>query len=60
MIVGRKTQNKGEQAPPLFKMRIFAPNHVVAKSRFWYYLRSLKKIKKSHGEIVDVKEVCFE
>lgn len=34
------------------RMRIFAPNDVVAKSRFWYYLRQLKKMKKSHGEIV--------
>lgn len=33
-------------------MRIFAPNDVVAKSRFWYYLRQLKKVKKANGEIV--------
>jgi large subunit ribosomal protein L18Ae len=33
-------------------MRIFAPNEVVAKSRFWYYLRQLKKAKKANGEIV--------
>ncbi len=33
-------------------MRIFAPNEVVAKSRFWYYLRQLKKVKKANGEIV--------
>jgi hypothetical protein len=34
------------------RMRIFAPNDVVAKSRFWYYLRQLKKVKKANGEIV--------
>nr|KAF6349992.1 ribosomal protein L18a [Myotis myotis] len=33
-------------------MRIFAPNHVVAKSRFWYFVSQLKKMKKSSGEIV--------
>ncbi len=33
-------------------MRIFAPNDVVAKSRYWYYLRQLKKVKKANGEIV--------
>jgi large subunit ribosomal protein L18Ae len=33
-------------------MRIFAPNEVVAKSRFWYFLRQLKKVKKASGEIV--------
>ncbi|KAK5070086.1 60S ribosomal protein L20B [Lithohypha guttulata] len=33
-------------------MRIFAPNTVVAKSRFWYFLMKLRKVKKSTGEIV--------
>lgn len=36
-------------------MRIFAPDPIVAKSRFWYFLRQLKKFKKSTGEIVSVK-----
>jgi large subunit ribosomal protein L18Ae len=39
-------------------MRIFAPNPVVAKSRFWYFLRSLRKVKKATGEIVSVNAVC--
>ena len=38
--------------PPLYHMRIFAPNHVVAKSHFWYFVSQLKKMKKSSGEIV--------
>lgn len=38
-------------------MRIFAPNTVVAKSRYWYFLRGLKKVKKATGEIVAVNEV---
>ncbi len=41
-------------------MRIFAPNEVVAKSRFWYYLRQLKKVKKANGEIVAVNVVSRE
>jgi hypothetical protein len=45
-------------------MRIFAPNDVVAKSRYWYYLRQLKKVKKASGEIVALNVVrgyygCF-
>ena len=39
------------------RMRIFAPNDVVAKSRFWYYLRQLKKVKKASGEIVALNVV---
>jgi large subunit ribosomal protein L18Ae len=38
-------------------MRIFAPNDVVAKSRFWYFLGKLRKIKKANGEIVSLNEV---
>jgi large subunit ribosomal protein L18Ae len=38
-------------------MRLFAPNTVVAKSRFWYFLKKLRKVKKSAGEIVSLNEV---
>jgi hypothetical protein len=38
-------------------MRIFAPNDVVAKSRFWYFLAKLKKVKKANGEIVSLNKV---
>merc|ERR1739845_188663 len=39
------------------RMRIFAPDPVVAKSRFWYFLRQLRKFKKTTGEIVSVEEI---
>merc|ERR1711890_155053 len=37
--------------------RIFAPDVVAAKSRFWYYMKKLKKLKKSVGEIVQCSEI---
>jgi hypothetical protein len=40
-------------------MRIFAPNTVVAKSRFWYFLMKLRKVKKANGEIVSLNVVCY-
>lgn len=46
-------------APRIFKMRVFAPDQVIAKSRFWYYLRRLNKVKKSHGEILACSEVSY-
>merc|ERR1719291_35038 len=33
-------------------MRIFARNHVIAKSRFWYFMKRLSKAKKSGGELL--------
>jgi large subunit ribosomal protein L18Ae len=38
-------------------MRLFAPNPVVAKSRFWYFLARLRKIKKANGEILELNQI---
>uniref|UniRef100_A0A4X2KSK4 Uncharacterized protein n=1 Tax=Vombatus ursinus TaxID=29139 RepID=A0A4X2KSK4_VOMUR len=45
-VVGRCLPTPESAVPPLYRMRIFAPNHVVAKSRFWYFVSQLKKMKK--------------
>lgn len=54
-VIGRKLPSESEPKPPLYKMRIFSPDQIVAKSRFWYFLRQLKKFKKTTGEIVSIK-----
>ncbi|KAJ3627646.1 hypothetical protein MTP99_015008 [Tenebrio molitor] len=56
-VIGRKLPTEKESNTPLYRMRIFAPDPIVAKSRFWYFLRQLKKFKKSTGEIVSVKPI---
>ena len=56
-VVGRHLPTEHEPTPKIYRMRIFAPNEVVAKSRFWYFLRKLKKVKKANGEIVGVNVV---
>ena len=38
-VVGRHLPTEHEANPKIYRMRIFAPNEVVAKSRFWYFLR---------------------
>merc|ERR1739838_1076216 len=38
-------------------MRVFAPDRVCAKSRFWYFVSKLKKMKKTSGEIVSTQLV---
>ncbi len=38
-LVGRHLPTEAEPTPKIYRMRIFAPNEVVAKSRFWYFLR---------------------
>merc|ERR1711879_929446 len=44
-IIGRHLPSEANPTPKLYRMRIFAPNEVVAKSRFWYFLMKLKKVK---------------
>ncbi|PWO01256.1 putative 60S large subunit ribosomal protein L20 [Tilletiopsis washingtonensis] len=52
MVIGRHLPTEREPTPKLYRMRIFAPNATVAKSRFWYFVRQLRKMKKATGEIV--------
>ena len=56
-VVGRHLPTESEPTPKIYRMRIFAPNEVVAKSRFWYFLGKLRKIKKANGEIVSLNKV---
>ena len=64
-VVGRKVpvppnaekKTPGDMHPQIFRMRIFAPNEVIAKSRYWYFMHQFSKAKKSTGEILAVNEV---
>jgi large subunit ribosomal protein L18Ae len=64
-VVGRKVPvapnaekgTPGDMNPQIFRMRVFAPNEVIAKSRYWYFLHQFSKLKKSTGEILTVNEV---
>ena len=41
-------------------MKIFSDNEVAAKSRFWYFLHKLRKMKKTTGDILTVKQIFEE
>lgn len=56
-VIGRRLPSEKEPTPELFRMRIFAPDEIVARSRFWYFISKLKKLKRSKGEIVSTQEV---
>ncbi|KAH8166004.1 hypothetical protein CIB48_g2233 [Xylaria polymorpha] len=56
-VIGRHLPTEANPTPKLYRMRIFAPNEVVAKSRFWYFLMKLKKVKKANGEIVSLNKI---
>ncbi|EAT43782.1 AAEL004822-PA, partial [Aedes aegypti] len=52
----RKLLEKNRNAS-LFKIKTFAPAQIVAKCRFWYFLRQLRKLKQITSEIVSVKRI---
>ncbi|CAA2967237.1 60S ribosomal L18a [Olea europaea subsp. europaea] len=38
-------------------MKLWATNEVRAKSKFWYFLRKLKKVKKSNDQMLAFNEI---
>eukprot|EP00794_Sanderia_malayensis_P005990 gene5990-6686_t len=56
-IIGRHIPTEKQPRPALYRMRIFAKNDIVARSRFWYFLSKLKKVKKANGEIVTCEQI---
>lgn len=56
-VIGRRLPTESVPEPKLYRMKIFAPNDVVAKSRYWYFLQKLHKVKKASGEIVSLNVI---
>jgi len=56
-VVGRHKATEEHPNPEAYRMIIFAPNAVIAKSKFWYYLHQFRKMKKTTGEILDCVEL---
>merc|ERR1711953_1667402 len=60
LITGRKLPSDAQPNPPLYRVRLFAPGPIAAKSRFWYFVSYYKKVNKTAGEIISVKKVAEE
>eukprot|EP00884_Botryococcus_braunii_P000253 jgi/Botrbrau1/10228/Bobra.0362s0018.1 len=56
-VVGRHLPTEKEPNPTLYRMKLWATDPVRAKSKFWYFLRKLRKVKKANGQIVAVNEI---
>lgn len=56
-VVGRKAATEDHPNPEAYRMIIFAPNAVIARSKFWYFLHQFRKMKKTTGEILDCVEL---
>merc|ERR1719437_263225 len=56
-IVGRAAPTPKNPTPKIYRMRLFARNSVLARSKFWYFMKRINKAKKSGGEILRVTEL---
>ena len=41
----------------VYRMNLFAKNKVVARSRFWYFMGRLCRVKKANGQIISVSQI---
>ena len=55
--MGRAKPNPKNPEPTIFRLRVFAPNEVVARSRFWNLIREQKKIKRTNAELLATQEL---
>merc|ERR1711941_194980 len=56
-IHGRVAPTEKKPDPKIYKMKIFAPNAVIAKSKYWYFISKLVKAKRASGEILQCKRI---
>merc|ERR1711865_154890 len=56
-IVGRRSPTETDASPAIYRMKIWSTDAVRAKSKFWYFLAKLKKIKRSNGQLISCTEL---
>ena len=56
-VVGRHVPTEAQPEPEVFRMKLWALDSVKARSKFWYFMSRLKKVKKANGQIIACNEV---
>merc|ERR1712159_724951 len=56
-VIGRRTPTERDPAPKAYRIKLFCKNETQARSRFWYFIRRLGKMKKASAEILSVREI---
>ncbi|DBA72058.1 hypothetical protein WJX79_004475 [Trebouxia sp. C0005] len=56
-VVGRHLPTANDENPQIYRMKLWATDAVRAKSKFWYFLRKLRKVKKANGQVLAVNEI---
>mmetsp|Transcript_25242 Transcript_25242/g.79826 ORF Transcript_25242/g.79826 Transcript_25242/m.79826 type:complete len:182 (+) Transcript_25242:998-1543(+) len=56
-VVGRHLPTEKEPEPKIFRMKVWAKDHVRAKSKFWFFLKKLCRVKKANGQVLACNEI---
>merc|ERR1712037_107871 len=59
-IVGRHAPTAEEPSPQLYRMKMWSTDAVRARSKFWYFMSMLTKVKKANGQIIACNEIFEE
>merc|ERR1719240_2139041 len=56
-LVGRAAPTQKNPVPKIYKLKLFAKNPVIARSKFWYFMKKINKAKRSGGQILRQTEL---
>ncbi|CAI5461976.1 unnamed protein product [Closterium sp. Yama58-4] len=56
-VVGRMNPSPNDPTPKIYRMKLWAIDQVRAKSKFWYFLSQLRRVKKAHGQVLAINEI---
>merc|ERR1712072_1580245 len=56
-VIGRHVPTERDPAPKAYRIKLFCKNETQARSRFWYFIRRLVKMKKANAEILSIREI---
>lgn len=56
-MVGRAAPTEKIPVPKIFKMKIFAKNVVIARSKFWYFMKRINCAKRTGGQMLRETEI---
>merc|ERR1712032_15836 len=56
-VVGRALPSEKIPEPPCYRMRVFARDQVLARSKFWYFMKRQHKVRKCQGEVISTSEI---
>merc|ERR1711908_5218 len=56
-VIGRHVPTERDPNPKAYRIKLFTRSETQARSRFWYFIRRLVKMKKANAEILSIREI---